>query len=232
MTKTAPSAPDSLFETVLASTVHDMKNSLSLLMARLEDITLQLEKEDSLNQPVAGLRYEAGRINLLLMQMLSLYKLDRQQLKLNPVEVDVIEFVEDCIASHASVAEQSGIMLDYDCDEELLGNFDRDLVGIAINNVIGNSIRYSKHRVLLRALPRGQGLEFIVADDGAGYPESMIDNQGDYARSIDSSTGSTGLGLFFSDTVARLHRNGEHSGSIELQNGDPLGGGCFRLLLP
>ncbi len=225
-------APDSLFETVLASTVHDMKNSLSLLMARLEDITLQLEQQDHLNQPLAGLRYEAGRINLSLMQMLSLYKLDKQQLKLNPVEVDVIEFVEDCIASHASVAGPSGIALDYDCDEELLGRFDRDLIGIAINNVIGNSIRYSRHRVLLQVQPRDQGLEFIVADDGQGYPESMIENQGNYARSIDSSTGSTGLGLFFSDTVARMHRRDGRSGSIKLQNGEPLGGGCFRLFIP
>ena len=223
---------DSLFETVLASTVHDMKNSLGLLLARLEDITLQLEREHSLNSPVSALRYEAGRINTLLMQLLSLYKLDRNQLTVHPVEVDLIEFVEDCIAAHAAVAEQSGIALEQDCDEELLGFFDPDLVGIAINNILGNSIRYSRSRVLLAVRPSDDGLEFTVADDGEGYPQAMIENQGQYARRIDSSSGSTGLGLFFSDTVARLHRRGGRDGRISLDNGEPLGGGRFRLSLP
>ncbi len=223
---------DSLFETVLASTVHDMKNSLGLLLARLEDITLQLEREHSLNSPVSALRYEAGRINTLLMQLLSLYKLERDQLVVSPVEVDVIEFVEDCIAAHAAVASQSGIALEQDCDEELLGFFDPDLVGIAINNILGNSIRYSRSRVLLAVRPGDEGLEFTIADDGEGYPQEMIENQGQYARRINSSSGSTGLGLFFSDTVAQLHRRGERTGRISLDNGEPLGGGCFRLILP
>ncbi len=229
---TAPK-DESLFETVLASTVHDMKNSLSLLMARLEDISLELDREQGLNQPVSALRYEAGRINHSLMQLLSLYKLEHDQLTVTPVEVAVIEFVEDCIASHASVAEQSGIRLEYDCDEELLGFFDPDLIGIAINNILGNSIRYSRGRVLLAARPgQAGGIEFTVADDGDGYPEDMIDRPGEYARRIDSSSGSTGLGLFFSDTVARLHRRNGGQGHIELGNGEPLGGGRFRLSLP
>jgi signal transduction histidine kinase len=223
---------DSLFETVLASTVHDMKNSLSLLLARLEDISLQLEQEHALNRPVSALRYEAGRINGLLMQLLAMYKLDRKQLEITNVEVDVIAFVEDCIAAHSPEAEQSGISLGYDCDEELLGFFDQDLIGIAINNILGNSIRYSSSRVLLSVQPVDSGLQFTIADDGEGYPQEMIDSQGQYARRIDSSSGSTGLGLFFSDTIARLHRRGDNSGHIELANGPPLGGGCFRLILP
>jgi len=223
---------DSLFETVLASTVHDMKNSLSLLLARLEDISLQLEQEHDLNRPVSALRYEAGRINGLLMQLLAMYKLERKQLEITMVEVDVIAFVEDCIAAHSPEAEQSGISLEYDCDEELLGFFDPDLIGIAINNILGNSIRYSRSRVLLAVQPVDSGLQFTVADDGEGYPREMIDNQGQYARRIDSSSGSTGLGLFFSDSIARLHRRGDRNGRIELANGPPLGGGCFRLTLP
>ena len=229
MTETAN---DSLFETVLASTVHDMKNSLSLLLARLEEISLQLEPEPRMQQPVAALHYEAGRINMLLMQLLSLYKLDRRQLTVNPVEVDVIAFAEDCIAAHAPAAEQGGIRLELDCDEDLIGFFDPDLIGIAINNILGNSIRYSRSRVRLSVTPQGRGMDFIIADDGAGYPAEMIDRPGEYATRIDSSSGSTGLGLFFSDTVARLHRRGERRGHIELGNGAPLGGGCFRLSLP
>ena len=64
-----------MFDTLLASTVHDMKNSLSLLMNDLEVMGSKLERSDENRQTVSSLRYEASRINISLMELLALYKL-------------------------------------------------------------------------------------------------------------------------------------------------------------
>ncbi len=53
------------FSTVLASTVHDMKNALSVILLSLTDITDKLKEVDPENEKVSVLRYETSRVNSL-----------------------------------------------------------------------------------------------------------------------------------------------------------------------
>ena len=222
----------SLFATVLASTVHDMKNSLSLLASRLDRIAQQLETDDKSRECVAGIRYESSRINLSMMQLLSLYKIDNQQFKVQLSEVEVADFIEDCVAAHSPVAASNGIQIDIDCDDALIWFFDPDLVGIAVNNVIGNSIRYSKSRLGVEVSVFEQQLKITINDDGEGYPDIMLQDPEHFMHNANYSTGSTGLGLFFSATVARYHQRNGRQGRIELSNDSSLGGGRFTIYLP
>ena len=45
-------------------------------------------------------------------------------------------------------------------------------------------------------------------------------------------TNSSGLGLYFACEVAKMHKHRQRSGSVYLENGGVLGGGCFVLRLP
>jgi hypothetical protein len=49
---------------------------------------------------------------------------------------------------------------------------------------------------------------------------------------VDFKTNSTGLGLYFSSEVAKMHRHRERRGALRLENGGQYGGGCFVLSLP
>jgi two-component system sensor histidine kinase SenX3 len=51
-------------------------------------------------------------------------------------------------------------------------------------------------------------------------------------KGVNFATNSTGLGLYFSSEVAKMHRNRKLVGSVRLENGGVLGGGCFVLRLP
>ena len=52
------------------------------------------------------------------------------------------------------------------------------------------------------------------------------------ATSVNFISNSSGLGLYFSSEVAKMHKHRQRSGSIALENGGTLGGGCFILRLP
>ena len=225
----------SLFETVLASTVHDMKNSLSLVLAQLDQIAVLIENNDD-QKIVSTLRYESSRINLSLMQMLALYKLDNDQLNVRIVEVELIDFIEDCVASHIPLAKNSNVELEIDCDEQLIWFFDPDMVSIAINNIIGNSIRYTDTKVKISVIENNssteKGITIEISDDGNGYPEMMLIEPENYIKTINHSTGSTGLGLFFSATIASMHQKNGVKGTISLDNGNIWDGGRFKLFLP
>lgn len=222
----------SLFETVLASTVHDIKNSLGLLLGQLDNITEKLEDDDESTLAISTLRYETSRVNLSMMQLLTLYKVDHGQFSVRKAEVDVIEFLEDCIASHEQLAYMKGINLQMICDDDLIWFFDADLIGIAINNVIGNSIRYTNSKVTVSAHIQNQQLNISIIDDGNGYPEAMLDGPEDFINRISYRTGSTGLGLFFAAIVSNNHQKDDIKGHIKLDNEGIEGGGRFRLYIP
>ena len=222
----------SLFATVLASTVHDMKNSLSLLMSQLDSIAQQLDSNGENAKSISSIRYESSRINLSMMQLLSLYKIDNQQFKVQIGEVEVADFIEDCVAAHSPVANSRGIDLTIECDDSLIWFFDPDLVGIAVNNVIGNSIRYTSSRLMVSVKVIDQQLVIAIDDDGQGYPEIMLQDPEHFMHNINYSTGSTGLGLFFSATVAHYHQRNGNKGKIALKNDGALGGGSFSIYLP
>ena len=222
----------SLFETVLASTVHDMKNSLSLLLSQLDSISERLEQDTENRESVSDLRYQANRINVSLMELLTLYKLEKKQIGVQINEVIVADFLMDCIAAHSLLAENKRIQLDMDCDDSLIWFFDPDLVAIALNNIIGNCLRYSESKVQVSAHTEDRKLFIRIDDDGQGYPDSMLVTPEQLGKKINYNTGSTGLGLFFAATIAQNHQRQERQGRIQLNNDGDLGGGTFQITLP
>lgn len=220
------------FPTVLASTVHDMKNSLGVLLQSVEEILAELPESKRSMTSVGVLQYEAARVSSTLVQLLGVYKLDQNQLPLNMNEHSVADFLDCAVADCQHLFDSRGIAVTSECDDDLSWIFDHYLVGSVINNVITNSIRYTRTRILLRAHVANGFLQIEVCDDGPGYPAAMVAEGEHYALGINHSTGSTGLGLYFSGQVAQLHRRGEIHGHMALSNGGILPGGKFQLYLP
>jgi len=222
----------SIFETLLASSIHDMKNSLGLVMHELETIGAQLENDLEKISSISSLRYEASRINTSLMELLALYKIEKKQLDIHKDETYLIELIEDCLAAHTFLAKSKGIALELDCDDELVWFLDTNLMRIVLNNILSNSIRYSKSKILISAFIIDKQLCLQIDDDGVGYPEAMIEATKHIQYHIDASSGSTGLGLYFSHEIANKHQRQDIKGRINLKNKDKLSGGCFQVFLP
>ena len=221
---------NSMFETLLASTVHDMKNSLGFLMNQLNEVSQQYSAESS--AVFSNIEYEANRVNILLLELLSLYKLEKKQLPVNKQEVEIDAFLEDCVALYSRYAQNKKIKLSTEYDETLVWFFDSDLVGIVINNIIGNCIRYARREIRITAKNVNNFLVLMIEDDGEGYPESMQCSNAESVSGVDRTTGSTGLGLYFSSLIAKNHRKQGAKGSIDIDNCSVLQGGRFQIKLP
>ena len=220
------------FSMILASSVHDMKNSLGMLLNTLEDVFSQLPPELA-NQPqFATLQYEAERVNNDLIQLLGLYRLQNQELAPRVDEQYIHDFLEEQAARYEFLLRSRDIELEIDCEPDLIGYFDRELVAGILNNVLANAARYTKDKLILRATLDDPWLTIELEDNGRGYPENMLTAPGEILKGISFSTGSTSLGLYFSSNVAALHQQGDNKGHIELANGGSLGGGVFRICLP
>ncbi|WP_296262597.1 MULTISPECIES: sensor histidine kinase [unclassified Pseudomonas] len=221
------------FSMVIASTVHDMKNSLASLIQAHGEWVKQLPEADRGTSKQGVIDYEFAHLNGMLVQLLGLYKLGVNQLPLRPDYHELDDFIEAQLALHREVLNSRGIAARYEVDDfDLPGFFDRELVGSVVSNVLINAIRFAREQVLITAGQVAEQVVISINDDGPGFPEQMIAQQSDYVLGIDQSSGSTGLGLYFAANIARQHQRQGMKGHIEIANGGQLGGGLFRIYLP
>lgn len=220
------------FSDVLASSIHDIKNSLSMVINTLDELLSDPETRISDPRRANIMRLEAQRANSNLIQLLSLYKLDKQQLFANLDEYNLEDFLDEMVAENQALMQALGVTLSNACEPGDSAYFDENLVRGVLNSVLGNAQRYTREQILLSSGQEDGYTVFRIEDDGSGYPAHMLDNEPNEHKDSAFSTGHTQLGLHFAAIVASLHRNGEREGFIRLRNGHRLSGGCFELWLP
>ncbi len=214
----------------LASAIHDMKNSISVLINFLE--TNITELEPAAQRKAAPMLYEVQRVNDNLLQMLAIYKVGNHYYPFDLAENSISEFVHEIAEQNKNILEYLDIELDVDCDEELSWYFDRELVSGVISHALNNATHYTKDKLRLSVQEQDGELVLRVEDNGAGYPASVLAAGDAVSKGVNFSSGSTGLGLYFSSMVAKLHKNRGKTGATSLENGGKYGGGCFILRLP
>ena len=221
------------FSTVIASTVHDMKNSLAMLMQAHSQWMGRLPDSERRSPEQGVIEFEFAHLNGMLVQLLGLYKLGVNQMPLQPAYHELDDFIEAQLAAHQEVFASRGIVATYEVDPLCpLGFFDRELVASVLANTINNAIRYARQSLLISVSDEAGQLMLTINDDGDGYPVEMIERQADYVQGINHSSGSTGLGLYFAGRIAALHQRNGVEGRTRISNGGPLGGGVFTLYLP
>ena len=221
------------FTSVLASSVHDMKNGLCLLIQSIEKLSHRLQKKNIEEaDELAQIHYEASRLNSNLLQMLALYRVEKDLLPLNIDEYYLDELMEELAARNLLYIRSRHIDVEFDLPEELAWYFDFDLVSNLLNDIFVNALRYCGSKIIVSAFESQGQLHIAIADDGDGYPNAMLATQDMEAAQIDLTVSRTGLGLYFARLIAETHEQNGNKGSILLRNGGQLNGSVFTLTLP
>ena len=221
------------FATVLASAAHDMKNSLCLLIQSIDNLQQEQQQLDSNGkEELSRIHYEANRLNINLLQLLSLYRIEKNQLPLQIDQYYISDLFEEILLKNEMYSAQKNIQVEVQDGSELLWYFDSDLISNLLNDMFVNALRYTKSKLLLRAELTEQGLAIELHDDGPGYPEFMLENADTLMKDLNLAAGRTGLGLFFAGLIAKAHKNHGKTGFIRLSNGGLYGGALFSLYLP
>jgi two-component system sensor histidine kinase SenX3 len=220
----------------LASTVHDMKNSIAVLGGTLENLLDKSDAragQDGSYPQMAHMLYQTRRLSDNLMQLLALYKeVGKPTYPFEPVTVPLGDLVHQVAGQSRVLLAAKDIRLDVDFAPDLLWTLDEDLVIGVLCHAINNAVRYTRDRIRLTIAEHDGMLEFRVEDNGMGFPPSMLEAGASVGQGINFLTNSSGLGLFFASEVARMHKRRQRGGAIRLENGGQLGGGCFVLVLP
>ena len=222
------------FSTLIASTVHDMKNILMVMDQTYDNLVAQLPIELQQSAEAQLISQESQRLNAMLVQLLGMYKFEHGQLPLQGNYYPVDELFEELQNRYARLLQSRAVTLRIELDHpDLEGFFDRSLIATVLDNAICNALKYCRGKIVLHATAVEGFIVLCVCDDGPGYPAEMLGciRQRE-ASSINRASGSTGLGLYFAASIVAMHDQPDRQARLELCNGEVLTGACMRIILP
>lgn len=167
----------------------------------------------------------------ILDNVLDLTRLRPGRLHMQFRPTDVAELISEVVENFGPLAAAKDLRADIDRGLPLVKG-DPDLIAQVLRNLIGNALRFAKHKVAINASKAGpKGVSISIIDDGAGIaPERLADFFAGFTLASRPAAGNehrgSGLGL----TICKEIIAGHH-GKIWAENA-PGQGARLSLLLP
>ena len=227
---TEHNAPPSLANTLFAASIHEIKNRFGLLLNQIDALLEDAHIATSQQQAVTHIRHDAQFIGSELVRVLTVFKAASGQMNASVDQQILEDVLEEVVARHATTAHATGCVIRFECDSDLTGFFDVGIITVVLDTCIYNAIKAGAKQLWLRADSADGYLQIHVDDNGPGFPEEML-RSGISAGRLNVDENSTGLGLYFANTLLSHHREGERSGNIVL-GVSPEGGARVTLRVP
>lgn len=225
---------DAIKDDLVDLLVHDVRNPLSGLAALLE--TARERAEGRLRTDLDVAFEAATRAHDLLDDLLRIRRLEEASM---PVvkEADTLgEVVRDAWAGFAAAASARGVAVELVADADPEVELDRVLVRRAVENLVGNAIRYAPcgSAVRVEVRPSDGGVELTVTDHGPGIDRETAARLFERFGTVGSHPTAAGkpvrkgfgLGLYLVRLVASAHGGTARASTPE------SGGARFHLWLP
>lgn len=201
-----------------ANVSHELKTPLTSISGYAEMIESGMVQEGDIKTFAGKIHREAGRLIMLINDILELSKLDEPG-ELGPVEqVDLLRLARDTVEMLSMKAEQYQVQLRLGGNgAHVWGN--KTMLGEVLYNLCDNAIRYNKAGGFVQvdvSTVDDQPI-LVVKDNGIGIPLEKQDRIFERFYRVDNSrskaTGGTGLGLAIVKHIVL-----RHNGTIELES--------------
>lgn len=214
--------------------VHDMRSPLTAVTGYLQLLEMKIGSQPpDIEKDITQIQSSASILTRMVNDLLSITKIENEQLQLNQVGTDLKKLIEDAItlAKVTNLNEPSNISASLSEDLPLL-YVDKDLIYRVVTNLVTNAIKYAPGdgKIVVKAKSDGQKVIVSVEDTGPGIPEEfqemIFDKFGTVGANQEAQRVSTGLGLAFCKLAIE-----EHGGEIGVE-GEVGEGSRFWFSLP
>lgn len=217
----------------VANVSHELRTPLSMIKGAVENL-----QDGAMRDPVAAGKFlemidrHAGRLGLLIEDLLLLSQLDSGRVELNMQDVPLREAAAESIDDLIPAAARRGVRIANDVHGDYIVRADPLRLKQILSNLVENAIRHGRENgaVSVSALPGAEGwLRVTVRDDGPGVPEAVRERvferffRADKARA--RNKGGTGLGLSIVKNLVLAH-----GGEVRV-DGAAEGGSVFSFTL-
>lgn len=225
----------------VANVSHELRTPLTALTGFIETLRGPARDDPAVRDRFLGImEAEAGRMNRLVGDLLSLSRVEAEERQRPTGKVDLLALIVSIIHTLRPLALEAGVELQFSSDvSEALVQGDEDQLRQVFTNLIENAIKYSGAgaQVAVQIAKtgfepslRGPGFQASVRDTGPGIDPVHIPRLTERFYRVDThrsrEMGGTGLGL-----AIVKHIVGRHRGRLRIESA--LGqGSLFRVILP
>jgi signal transduction histidine kinase len=194
---------------------HELKTPLVPIKG-YSDMLLRPKIMGDLNEKqkkaVNSISYNVGKLELLISDILDVYKLDMGALKLSKKDVDVDQLITSNMVEFKPLADEKNVEIKADIHYSGTVYCDQRRIDQVITNMIKNAIDFvpaDTGKIMLRASQKENKIVVSVEDNGTGIPLDKIDSLFKKFYQIDTTMtrkhGGTGLGLAISKGIIEAH---------------------------
>lgn len=219
----------------VANASHELRTPLTNIKLRAEALLDGAYSDPTVSDKfLRDIDNEAGRLDALVQNLLTLSRLDAQPELESFGTVSPCALLNDAIQMFKPLAQENGIELLIECAavSNIRGN--REHLHRVFDNLLSNAIKYSPSgsKITLSAADASTDVVFTVRDTGYGIPHQDLSRifdrfyRIDKARTPSADPGGTGLGLSIVQSIIHAH-----GGQIDVSS-QPGQGTTFIIRLP
>ena len=208
-----------------ANLSHEFTTPLNLIFSAIQLLYLKLGNEN-LDYSCEYIKYidiikqNSHRLLRLVNNMIDSTRLDVGSLQYNPVNSDIVNYIENIFDSVVEFANQNGIKMIFDTTiEEHIVAFDLEKMERIILNLISNAIKFNKTngQIDINLDCNKDDVIIEVKDTGIGIPKDKYNDIFEKFRQINNRmtkiNEGSGIGLSLVKSLVNLH-----NGNIEMES--------------
>ncbi|NTW11543.1 MAG: HAMP domain-containing protein, partial [Chlorobiaceae bacterium] len=195
-----------------ADASHELKTPLAVVKGTLEVLIRKPREREYYESKVQFCLGELNRMAMLVDQLLLLARYESSKVT-SSIETLILSLhVEEALERMRHLADEKQISFRLDLDEKLKVAGDAAMLGMILENIISNAVKYSSagSSVSVVVERRENLTTCTISDSGMGIPEEKLQNVFERFYRVDqsrnSTTGGTGLGLAIVRKLADLQK--------------------------
>lgn len=199
---------------------HELKTPITSMKVLADSLLLQESiPEELYKEFLADIVKEIDRENNIITDLLSLVKMNKENVDLNISSVSINDLLELILKRLRPIAVEKNIELVLESFRPVVADIDEVKFTIAISNLVENAIKYNVMDGWVRVSLNSDQTYFYVkvSDSGIGIPKEDTERIFDRFFRVDKArsreTGGTGLGLAITKSAILMHR-----GSIKVHS--------------
>ena len=191
-----------------ANASHELKTPLTSIHGMAE-LLLNKDADEQTHKYAARIFKESDRLNLLIMDMLKLSRLENKNGEFTDEWCDVRGVAEEVVDELKEKAEEK--QLDVKINGQAMLFIDKKKLYEVMSNICSNAVHYNKNggSIKIDIIDRPSSVTLSVADTGIGIEQKHIPRLCERFYRVDKShsksTGGTGLGLAIVKHICSLY---------------------------